>query len=56
MHHFQTYGFGNTLDLNEAHAAIASHGQSLVVAEARDLNSCLLASLVNRVGSINLYV
>ena len=50
----KTYGFGNAFDLDEAHATIASHGQTLVVAESWNLNTGFLARLINSVSSVDL--
>jgi len=49
-----TYRFGYTLDLNEAHAAISSHGKPLVVTEARNLDTSCLARLIDCVSTVDL--
>lgn len=50
----ETYGLRRAFDFNEAHTTVASDRESLVVAEARNLNASLLASLVDRVRTVDL--
>lgn len=45
----------HTFALNEAHSAVASHGQPLVVAEARDLHARLSARLIDGVRAIDFH-
>ena len=49
------YWLGGALHLDQAHTAVSSHGQPLVVAEAGNLDSGLLARLVDRIGTVNLH-
>ena len=49
-----TYGFRRALDLNEAHAAVTSDGESLVVAEARNLDASFETGLEDGVGAVDL--
>lgn len=49
-----TYGFGRALDLNEAHTAVTGNRESLVVAEARNLNASLETGLEDGVGAVDL--
>ena len=49
-----TYRFGRALHFDEAHAAVSGHRKALVVAEPRNLNTSGLASLIDRVCTINL--
>jgi hypothetical protein len=49
-----TYGLGRAFDFNEAHAAITSDTEALMVAETRDLDASFLAGLENGVSTVNL--
>ena len=51
-----TYGLGRAFDFNKAHTAVSSNGKPLMVTEAGNLNASLLASLVDCVGAVNLYL
>ena len=44
----------HTLALNETHTAVTSDRESLVIAEARDLNTGLSARLIDSVSAVNL--
>lgn len=49
------HGFRDTLDFDQTHAAIASHCQSFVVAEARNCGARLLARLDQRTASLDFH-
>ena len=44
-----TYGLGRAFNFDEAHTAVSSDGKSLVITETRNLNTSLLAGLVDGV-------
>ena len=44
---------GDTLDLNQAHSAVTSDRESLVIAESGNFNTTLCASLINSIRAIN---
>ena len=49
-----TYRLWGALDLNKAHAAVASHRKPLMIAESWNFDTSLLACLENGVWSVNL--
>ena len=52
-HGARGHRLGGLLDLNQAHAAVSSNGQTLVVTESWDLDPCSLASTNERRARLN---
>ena len=49
-----TYGLGRAFNFDEAHTAVSSDGKSFVITETRNLNTSLLAGLVDGIRTVNL--